>query len=138
MPEPKTQKNEASVEDFIDSVDNDRRRRDAHTVNEMMTRLSGEQPAMWGASIVGFGEYTYKPRGSSDRTWMKIGFSPRKQSMVLYIMDGFDDYDRLLTTLGPHSTGKSCLYIKDVDAVDQGVLEELIRRSLEVVSEREG
>ena len=137
MAETKTKRNDNSVEDFIDSVDNDRRRRDAHTVNEIMTRLSGEEPTMWGTSIVGYGEYTYKPRGGSDRTWMKIGFSPRKQSMVLYIMDGFDDYDRLLTELGPHSTGKSCLYVKDVEAVDREVLEELIRRSLETVSGRE-
>ena len=137
MAETKTKRNDNSVEDFIDSVDNDRRRRDAHTVNEIMTRLSGEEPTMWGTSIVGYGEYTYKPRGGSDRTWMKIGFSPRKQSMVLYIMDGFDDYEPLLERLGPHSTGRACLYIKDLDAVDRDVLESLISASLAHVAERD-
>lgn len=136
MAEPKTKQNDGDVEAFLNSVGNDRRRRDAFAVNEIMTRLSGEQPKMWGASIIGFGEYPYTNASGKESTWMKIGFSPRKQAMTLYIMDGFDHYDEVLGELGPHSTGKSCLYIKDVEKVDRAVLEDLITRSLTFINDR--
>ena len=87
-----------------------------------------------GSSIVGYGSYTYGK--NNDREWMKIGFSPRKQSMTLYIMDGFAEKESLLERLGPHSTGKSCLYVKDFEKVDHGVLETLITRSLETLETR--
>ena len=137
MAEIKTTRNDGDVEAFLNSVDNDRRRQDSFVVKEIMTRLSDEEPEMWGTSIVGFGPYVYKPKaGGSEREWFKTGFSPRKQSMVLYIMDGFKDYDSLLGELGPHSTGKSCLYIKNVDKIDQDVLERLITGSLDAVEAR--
>lgn len=129
MAELKTQKNDDDVEAFLESIEDDTRRRDARIVNEIMTRLTGEAPVMWGSSIVGFGSYTYGKNNSNE--WMKIGFSPRKQSMTLYIMDGFANRDTLLDKLGPHSTGKSCLYVKDVEKVDRGVLEQIITTSLE-------
>lgn len=136
MAELKTQQNDGDVDAFLESLDNDKRRRDAFTVKEIMTRLSGDEPRMWGSSIVGFGEYTYTSGSGKPSTWMKIGFSPRKQSLTLYIMDGFDDYDALLGELGPHSTGKACLYIKDLEKVDTKVLETLITRSLDQVASR--
>lgn len=102
-----------------------------------MKSLTGLEPEMWGNSIVGFGAYTYKPKsGGSLNEWMKIGFSPRKQALTLYIMDGFSSYDGLLGNLGSHSTGKSCLYVKDLEKVDQDVLEELIIQSIAAVDER--
>lgn len=131
MAELKTQKNEGDVDAFIASVENDTRRRDAETVKEMMTRLSGEEPSMWGSSIVGYGTYTYTSGSGTENTWFKVGFSPRKQSLTLYIMDGFSNYESLLDQLGPHSIGKSCLYIRDLEKVDKGVLEQLITSSLE-------
>ena len=136
MAELKTQQNDGDVEAFLASVENDRRRRDALQMNEIMTRLSGAAPKMWGPSIVGFGEYTYMSGSGRESTWMKIGFSPRKQSLTLYIMDGFDSYESLLDDLGPHSTGKSCLYIRDLDKVDGAVLEELITSSLAHIDSR--
>ena len=136
MAELKTQQNDGDVEEFLASVENDRRRRDAFRMNEIMTRLSGAAPKMWGPSIVGFGEYTYMSGSGRESTWMKIGFSPRKQSLTLYIMDGFDSYESLLDDLGPHSTGKSCLYIRDLDKVDGAVLEELITSSLAHIDSR--
>ena len=136
MAELKTQQNDGDVEAFLASVENDRRRRDAIRINEMMTRLSGTDPRMWGASIVGFGEYTYTSGSGKESTWMKIGFSPRKQSLTLYIMDGFDSYQSLLGDLGPHTTGKSCLYIRDLDKVDESVLEALISSSLAYIDSR--
>lgn len=136
MAELKTQKNDGDVEAFLGSVENDRRRRDAQTVNEIMTRLSGSDPKMWGSSIVGFGEYSYINGSGNQVAWMKTGFSPRKQALTLYIMDGFDSYEPLLDELGPHSTGKSCLYIKDLETVDQTVLEQLITASLTHIDSR--
>ena len=137
MTEIKTVKNDGDVDTFINSVENERRRKDALAVKEILTRLSGEEPRMWGTSIVGFGAYVYTPKaGGKERQWFKIGFSPRKQSMVLYIMDGFSRYDSLLGELGPHSTGKSCLYINNVEKVEAEVLEQLITESLRAVDER--
>jgi len=133
MAELKTRQNEGDVDAFLDSVENDTRKRDAFRVRDIMTRLSGEEPKMWGDSIVGFGEYPYTNRSGKEHKWMKIGFSPRKQSLTLYIMDGFSDYQSLLGQLGPHSAGKSCLYIKDLERVDADVLEKLITNSLEHV-----
>ena len=134
MAEIKTQQNEGDVDSFLNSVENERRRRDSFTIKEIMTRLSGEEPKMWGESIVGFGEYPYTNRSGQENKWMKIGFSPRKQSMTLYIMDGFANYRSLLGDLGPHSTGKSCLYIKDVEKVDNDFLEQLITDSLTFIN----
>jgi len=136
MAELKTKKNDDDVGAFLESVDNDRRRRDALAMNEIMTRISGSDPKMWGSSIVGFGEYTYTNGSGKQVSWMRTGFSPRKQALTLYIMDGFESYEPLLEELGPHSTGKSCLYIKDLDQVDRSVLEQLINASLAHVDAR--
>ena len=137
MAELKTTRNDGDVDLFLQSVDNDTRRRDALAVRDLMTEITGEDPQMWGDSIVGYGPYVYRPKsGGAEHEWFKVGFSPRKQSLTLYIMDGFDDYDQLLSKLGPHTTGKSCLYIKDLEKVDGDVLAELISRSVRHVEER--
>ena len=137
MAEPKTQRNDGDVNAFIDSVENDTRRRDAKTMVETMSRLSGEKPEMWGNSIVGFGAYTYRPKsGGSLNEWPIVGFSPRKAALTLYILDGSSTYDDLLGKLGPHTTGKSCLYIKDLEKVDNDVLEQLITESIASVEEQ--
>ncbi len=137
MAERKTQPNDADVDTFLASVENERRRRDAFTMKDLMTRISGTEPRMWGSSIVGFGEYHYTSGSGTRAVWMKIGFSPRKQALTLYIMDGFDSYESLLDELGPHSTGRACLYLKDLDAIDRDVLEALIAASFRHVSERD-
>lgn len=130
MAELKTTENDGDVDEFIESVENEIRRRDAIRINDLMARLSGDEPRMWGTSIVGFGRRTYRTKSGGESGWFKIGFSPREQSLTLYIMDGFDDYESLLGRLGPHTTGKSCLYVKDLEKLDEKVLEDLISRSL--------
>ncbi|MCZ6631360.1 MAG: DUF1801 domain-containing protein [Actinobacteria bacterium] len=130
MAELKTQPNDGDVDAFIASVENDRRRRDAATIKETMTRLSGEQPQMWGTSIVGYGTYGYRSGAGEQSSWFKIGFSPRKQALTLYIMNGFGEYEGLLSNLGNHSLGKSCLYIENLENVDAEILDELITNSL--------
>jgi len=134
MSDVKTKKNEASVEGFLKSVENEKRREDSFVVLDLMKEVTGEKPTMWGTSIVGFGSYHYKGASGREGDWMKVGFSPRKQNMTLYIMDGFDSYDSLLDKLGKHKTGKSCLYINKLEDVDQTVLRELVKQSFRSMS----
>ena len=134
MSEVKTKKNEASVEGFLKSVENEKRREDSFVVLDLMKEVTGEKPTMWGTSIVGFGSYHYKGASGREGDWMKVGFSPRKQNMTLYIMDGFGSYDSLLDRLGKYKTGKSCLYINKLEDVDQTVLRKLVKQSFKSMS----
>ena len=131
----KTQQNDADVEGFLAAVENDRRREDSFTVLELMKRITGEKPKMWGTSIIGFGSYHYRYASGREGEWPRIGFSPRKQSLTIYVMPGFASYDDLLARLGKHRTGKSCLYVNKLADVDMDVLEELIRGSLDTMRE---
>ncbi len=129
MAELKTQKNDSSVEAFIDSISDERKRNDSRQLLELMSSVTKTEPAMWGGSIVGFGSYDYKYESGREGTWFRVGFSPRKQNLTLYLMDGFEKYEDLLSQLGKHSTGKSCLYVKKLDDVDSKVLKQLIKQS---------
>ena len=131
----KTQQNDADVEGFLAAVENDRRREDSFTVLELMKRITGEKPKMWGTSIVGFGSYHYRYASGREGDWPRIGFSPRKQSLTIYVMPGFSTYDELLSRLGKHRTGKSCLYVNKLADVDMDVLAQLIRSSLDTMRE---
>lgn len=124
----KTQKTKKSVSAFLNTIPDPKRRKDAKTVLKLMKEVTKEKPAMWGASIVGFGEYSYTRSDKKTFTWMMLGFSPRKQNLTLYIMPGYTlpKYKALLKTLGPHTTGKSCLYIKDLDDIHLPTLKKLI------------
>jgi hypothetical protein len=95
-----------------------------------MKQVTGEEPEMWGESIVGFGSYHYKYKSGREGDWFVTGFSPRAQNLTLYIMSGFDEYDQLMSRLGKYKTGKSCLYITKIDDVDQEVLKELVNKSV--------
>lgn len=135
MAENKTQRNDGDVQAFLAGVANARRREDAQELCELMEVVTGDSPAMWGNSIVGFGEQHLKYASGRELDWMRIGFSPRKQNLTLYINEGFDAHTELLDRLGPHSTSVSCLYIKRLDAVDMDVLRELIANSYEASHE---
>ena len=135
MAKLKTQKTDASVTEFLESVPNERRRKDGLAVLELMKEVTGEEPAMWGSSIVGFGSYRYKYASGREGEWPLVGFSPRKQNLTLYIMSGFDDYDALLADLGKYKTGKACLYINKLEDVDQDILRELVKQSADHVAE---
>lgn len=129
MAELKTQKNEASVEAFLNSVSDEKKREDSFAILELMQEVTGEAPAMWGDSIVGFGSYHYKYASGREGDWFLTGFSPRKRNLTLYIMAGFKQYETLLAKLGKYKTGKSCLYINRLADVDLPTLRELIRQS---------
>ncbi len=136
MAELKTKPNRRSVDKFLSSVDHDRRREDSQVVLDLMKRVTGDEPRMWGDSIVGFGSYHYKYDSGREGDWFVAGFSPRKANLVLYIMAGFSRYDEILARLGKHRHGKSCLYVSKLDDVDLEVLEELVRESVVYVREK--
>lgn len=130
MTETKTKPTVVGVDQFIALVEPPQRRDDARIVAEMMQRVTGETPKMWGSSIVGYGQYYYRYDSGHEGEMCRLGFSPRKPQLVLYVLTGEEGEAELLARLGKHSTGKSCLYIKKLAEVDLGVLEELTRRSL--------
>ena len=136
--ELKTKKNERSVEDFLNEIADESIREDAKKISEMMEKASKQKPKMWGASIVGFGEYPYKYASGREGDWMRIGFSPRKQNLTIYIIDGFEKYDELMAKLGKYKTGKSCLYIKRLADVDEKILKELIAESVKHFNDKYG
>lgn len=132
----KTVENDASVENFINSVDNEQKRRDSWDLIAMMQEVTGCQPKMWGASLVGFGSYHYKYDSGREGDMLVTGFSPRKTAMTLYVMPGFEQFDKQLAKLGPYKTGKSCLYLKNLDVVDRKVLKEIISTSIDIMKSR--
>jgi hypothetical protein len=124
-----TQPTSASVDDFLDAVSDERRRTDGNRVRALMGRVTGEAPVMWGASIVGFGDLHHRTT-SGEYDWFVVGFSPRKGALTIYgVYDDYGPPEPLFDGLGPHTTGKGCLYLKRLDAVDEGVLELLIRQA---------
>jgi len=138
MSKLKTTQNEADVNAFLDAVENPRRRADARQVLDLIQAVTGEPPKMWGSSIVGFGSYHYRYASGREGDWPVVGFSPRKQNLVIYIMPGFSDYGDLLGKLGKFRTGKSCLYVNKLDDVDLELLEQLVRESVKEMKRRYG
>ncbi len=128
MAENKTQKTAASVEDFINSVDHEGKRKDAFEILEMMKDITKEEPRMWGTSIIGFGDLRYKYASGREGDWFKVGFSPRKAKISMYI-SGCDVsmHEKMLEKLGKHKTGKGCLYINKLADVNMDVLKEMIK-----------
>jgi hypothetical protein len=133
MSELKTRPTDVKAEEFLKTIEPEKKRTDAYKLLELMKEVSGEDPVMWG-SIVGFGTYTYKYASGKEGEWPTVGFAARKQNLTLYIMDGFDQYEALLSKLGKHKTGKSCLYINKLDDIDLDVLKEIVQRSVDHVS----
>lgn len=132
--EAKTKPTTISVDRFIEAVADPAQRDDARKIVAMMERLSGHEATMWGPSIIGFGSYHYKYDSGREGDMCRIGFSPRKGQTVLYIVDGFEGHSDLMARLGKYKTGKSCLYIKRLSDVDEGVLEQLCTESLEFMA----
>ena len=131
MADLKTKRNKGNVEAFLNRVENEKKRNDSFAILRLMKQVTGEEPEMWGDSIVGFGKYHYKYASGREGDWFLTGFSPRVQNLTLYIMAGFDEYDQLLHKLGKHSTGKSCLYIKKIEDIDLPTLSELVKQSID-------
>lgn len=136
MAELKTKKNKASIEDFLNAVEDDNKRKDSFIIHKLMQKISGDKGSMWGSSIIGYGTYHYKSASGREGDWMATGFSPRKNALSIYIMAGFSKYDGLLKKLGKHKTGKGCLYVKKLEDIDMAVLEELIKESYNFITSK--
>lgn len=128
--EIKTKPTEASVEDFINKVADEKKREDSFTILELMKKATGEEPQMWGGSIIGFGNVRYKsPKTGREVDWLKIGFSPRKANLSLYLSLNIKEQEEALKKLGKHKTGVGCLYINKLEDVDMKVLKQMINTS---------
>ena len=130
MAELKTQRNESSVEEFLNTITEETKRRDAFVILDIMRQLTGAQPKMWGSSIVGFGNRHYHYASGREGDWFLVGFSPRKDSLTLYLSYGDIQNDDLRQKLGRYKTGKGCLYIKKLADVDLDILKGIISRSV--------
>lgn len=127
--ELKTKITDASVKEFLNKVELDSKREDAFELLDIFKEVTGEDPKMWGPSIIGFGQYHYVYKTGHEGDMCATGFSPRKAKHSLYIMSGFDNYNELMDKLGKYSTGKSCLYINKLADIDNVVLKQLIAES---------
>lgn len=136
MAENKTRPSTLKVSEFIKSIEDQQQRADAKKIAGMMRRATGNRARMWGASIVGYGQYHYKYDSGREGDFMITGFSPRKQALTVYIMPGFDQFDGLMKKLGKYKTGKSCLYLKRLSDVDEKVLEKLITGSVKFMRKK--
>jgi len=130
MAEPKTKPTVASVAAFLGGIPDEGKRRDAFAVAEIMGAITKEKPRMWGSSIVGFGSYHYKYASGQEGDWPVVAFSPRKTSLTLYLLPGFEGRRELMTKLGKHKTGKSCLYIQRLEDIHLPTLKTLVRESV--------
>ena len=128
--ELQTKKTGASVEDFLNAIEDEQKRADAFAVAEMMQTATKAEPEMWGPAIVGFGSGRHTYPDGREMDWMQIAFSPRKAGLTIYLHGPMDYYDELFSKLGKHSTSKACLYIKRLRDVDRKVLKKLIAASL--------
>jgi hypothetical protein len=130
MAELKTKKTSASVTKYLNAISDKQKRADCKTIAKMMRDATGNRAAMWGGSIVGYGSYDYKYASGHTGSWAICGFSPRAQKITIYVMPGFSKFEKLMKKLGKYKTGKSCLYIKKLEDVDQKVLKDLITGSV--------
>lgn len=143
MSQLKTQQNEASVLGFIRANTEGQKLVDSLKILEIMQQESKKEPKMWGSSIVGFGQYHYKYATGREGDWMALGFSPRKAAITIYIMSGFgnymdtgSEYAEIMAKLGKYKTGKSCLYIKKLDDINEKILRKLIQKSLKYMKSK--
>ena len=134
--ENKTQITNQSVEAFLNGVENEKRRKDSFKVLELMQQITGHEPKMWGPSIIGFGTYHYKYASGREGDFLAMGFSPRKTALTLYIMSGFSNYNELMCKLGKFKTGKSCLYVKNLEDLNLEILKELIKTSYDYITNK--
>ncbi len=136
MSDLKTKQTTQSVADFLNTIEDKTKRADCRVVAKLMREATGKRARMWGTSLVGFGTYDYKYSSGREGRWPLVGFAPRKQNLTLYIMPGFSKFDELMSRLGKYKTGKSCLYIKTLDDVDQKKLKALIDGSVKYMKRK--
>jgi hypothetical protein len=130
MQENKTKQTDLNVGEYLNSIEDPKRRNDCIIIADIMKEVTGEEPKMWGDSMVGYGSYHYKYASGREGDWFITGFSSRKQNLTLYLYYGFEEDEHLMQKLGKYKTGKACLYIKKIEDIDQEVLKELITKAM--------
>lgn len=135
MAELKTRPTRASVNAYLRTFEDKRKRADCTELLGMMREITGRPARLWGTSIVGFGSYHYRYASGREGDWLITGFAPRKQNISIYVMPGFSRYEALLETLGRYKLGKSCLYVRTLDDVDRHTLKRLVARAVEDMHE---
>jgi hypothetical protein len=131
MSELKTKQNEASVNDFINSIAEEQKRKDLDAIKDLMEKATKAKAKMWGPAIIGFGDRLLVYESGRKLDWFVMGFSPRKQNIALYINDAVSNNQDLLKRLGKYKTGKGCIYINKLSEVDLDVLKEIIQKGLQ-------
>lgn len=133
MSQLKTQPTDASVEDFLNGIEDETKRADCKQIAKWMQSATRSKPVLWGENIIGFGRHVYHYASGNEAIWFQIGFSPRKQNTTLYLMCGFEPLQSLMQQLGKYKMGKACLYIKRLADVDTGILRSLITESVKAM-----
>ncbi len=137
MGELKTKKNEASVEAFLDDIEDPKKREDAYALLKIFTEITKEKAVMWGEAMIGFGSYHYKSnRSTQEGDWFLTGFSPRKQNISIYIIPGFEPYKEWMEKLGKYKATVSCLYVKRLSDIDLEVLKKIIKDSVDLMKKK--
>ena len=138
MAKNKTAPTSLSVTDFINAVDDEQKRKDSFDLVTLMRSISGNEPKMWGPSIIGFGSYHYKYASGHEGDAPLIGFSPRKAAISLYVFTGLDQHKHLLNSLGKFKMGKACIYVKRLSDIDQGQLKALMKETIAYLQSKYG
>lgn len=136
MSENKTKPTDVDINEFLNKIENPAQTEDTLKIIKMMKEITGEEPKLWGDSIIGFGEYRYKYASGREGDWFLTGVSPRKNNTTLYLSYGFENHSDLMGELGKYKTGKACLYIKKLEDINEAALKKLISRSAEEVKKR--
>ncbi len=136
MAENKTQPTPLDPQAVIEAIEDGNRKADVETLDALMRKVSAAEPVMWGPAMFGYGTYEYKYASGRRGRFFRVGFAARIRDLVVYVMPGFDGQDEELARLGSHRTGKSCLYLKKLDAIDMAVLERILEKSLSTMVER--
>ncbi len=134
----KTKENNLSVSSFLNAVENEKKRKDGKRLLKLFKEITGEKPKMWGPSIIGFGKYNYSYESGREGVICKTGFSPRKNALTLYVDASSPRLKTLLTQLGKHKTGKTCLYINKLEDVDEDILKQIIASTWDYMTEKYG
>jgi nucleoid DNA-binding protein len=136
MAQNKTVENDDSVDEFLNKIENEIKKQDCIELDKIISKITGEPAKMWGSAIVGYGTYHYKYDSGREGDFMRSGFSPRKQNLTIYVINGFDDYREDLKLLGKHKSSKSCLYINKLADIDLLVLKRIIKKSVATMKKR--
>ena len=138
MSNNKTVENDNSVEEFLYTIENKRKRNDAIAIDNILEKITKSKAKMWGPSIIGYGKYHYEYNSGRKGEFMKIGYAPRKTNFSFYIMDGISNYNELLKKLGKHKLSKTCLYINKLEDIDRAILIELLSKSWKSMTKKYG